>query len=69
MKAAEFRYGWQDDKERMGATDDWDGAWVFVATATSGLSASTKPHEKEAIWRPFGDWVQQRRSERRTVET
>lgn len=64
MKRAEFKYGWQDAKQRMGKTTDWKGAWVFVATATSGLSASTKPHEKEAIWKPFGEWVQQRRQHR-----
>jgi TDG/mug DNA glycosylase family protein len=37
---------------------------VFVASSTSGLSASTKPHEKEAIWKPFGEWVKARRMER-----
>ncbi|KXT15189.1 hypothetical protein AC579_3943 [Pseudocercospora musae] len=60
----EFRYGWQDEKERIGRTDDWPGAVVFVATATSGLAANLRPHEKEAIWKPFGDWVKQRRRER-----
>jgi hypothetical protein len=35
-----------------------------VSSSTSGLSASTKPHEKEAIWKPFGEWVQTRRKER-----
>ncbi|EKG18181.1 Uracil-DNA glycosylase-like protein [Macrophomina phaseolina MS6] len=71
---ADFKYGWQDEKENMGkpelgsAADGrenvWQGARVFVATATSGLAASTKPAEKEAIWRPFGQWVKQRREER-----
>ena len=28
------------------------------------MSASLRPHEKEAIWRPFGEWVQSRRRER-----
>lgn len=64
IKKEEFHYGWQDDRERMGKCDDWDGARVFVASSTSGLSASTKPHEKEAIWKPFGEWVQMRRKER-----
>jgi TDG/mug DNA glycosylase family protein len=45
--------------------EEWEGARVFVTTSTSGLSASTKPAEKEAIWRPFGQWVKQRREERR----
>ena len=66
IKKDEFRYGWQDAKERMGKEGEWQGAWVFVATATSGLAASLKPHEKEAIWKPFGEWVQQRRIERKT---
>jgi hypothetical protein len=48
----------------MGVCEGWEGARVFVATSTSGLSASTKPAEKEAIWRPFGEWVQMRRRER-----
>lgn len=64
MRKGEFRYGWQDEGERMGVCEGWDGARVFVSTSTSGLSASTKPHEKEAIWRPFGEWVQMRRRER-----
>jgi TDG/mug DNA glycosylase family protein len=67
IKKSEFSYGWQDERERMGKTTDWEGAWVFVATATSGLSASTKPHEKEAIWKPFGEWVVKRRKERENV--
>ncbi|KAF2024186.1 DNA glycosylase [Setomelanomma holmii] len=44
--------------------DEWKGSRVFVATSTSGLAASLKPAEKEAIWRPFGEWVQRRRKER-----
>ena len=64
IKKDEFRYGWQDEKERMGKSDDYDGAWVFVASSTSGLSASLRPHEKEAIWKPFGEWVKNRRTQR-----
>lgn len=76
----EFKYGWQDEKHNMGLVeggdlkadegsedDTWQGAKVFVATSTSGLSASLKPAEKEAIWKPFGDWVNERRSERKTA--
>ena len=65
IKKDEFHYGWQSAKERLGAEGDWPGAWVFVATATSGLAANLKPHEKEAIWKPFGEWVQKRRKERK----
>jgi mismatch-specific thymine-DNA glycosylase len=64
IKKDQFHYGWQDDLERMGKCDDWEGARIFVSSSTSGLSASTKPHEKEAIWKPFGEWVQARRKER-----
>jgi mismatch-specific thymine-DNA glycosylase len=74
----EFRYGWQEERHNMGLLEvdgedevegnGWPGARVFVATSTSGLSASLKPHEKEAIWKPFGEWVQQRREERKIKE-
>ncbi|KZF24240.1 DNA glycosylase [Xylona heveae TC161] len=43
---------------------DWNGAKVFVATSTSGLAASLRPHEKEAIWKPLGEWAIKRRKER-----
>lgn len=75
----EFRYGWQDERHNMGLLevdgedemedDKWTGARVFVATSTSGLSASLKPHEKEAIWEPFGEWVKQRRDERKNKQS
>ncbi|KIV98590.1 uncharacterized protein PV09_09618 [Verruconis gallopava] len=71
---AEFKFGWQDPKHNMGRltieddNDDGDKAWagakVFVATSSSGLDASTKPVQKEAIWAPLGQWVQKRRRER-----
>ncbi|KAK6431239.1 uracil DNA N-glycosylase Thp1 [Oleoguttula sp. CCFEE 5521] len=64
LKKGEFEYGWQAQRERMGVCEGWEGARVFVSSSTSGLSASTKPVEKVAIWKPFGEWVQQRRRER-----
>lgn len=71
----EFKYGWQDEKDNMGKSREgeedldadgnvWKGSRVFVTTSTSGLAASLKPAEKEAIWKPFGKWVQKRRDER-----
>jgi mismatch-specific thymine-DNA glycosylase len=74
-KASEFKYGWQDEKYNMGKGEGenelidndenpWKGSRVFVTTSTSGLAANTKPAEKEAIWKPFGEWVQKRRLER-----
>ena len=68
LRKEEFRWGWQDDAENMGIEGGWAGSRVFVASSTSGLSASLKPPEKEAIWKPFGEWVQQRRKERATVK-
>jgi mismatch-specific thymine-DNA glycosylase len=75
MAKTEFKYGWQDEKHNMGKSrngqeesnengDIWKGAKVFVTTSTSGLAANLKPAEKEAIWKPFGDWVQRRRLDR-----
>ncbi|OJD35767.1 mismatch-specific thymine-dna glycosylate [Diplodia corticola] len=77
---AEFKYGWQDERENIGrpkpgsvaddkGADVWQGARVYVATATSGLAASTTPAEKEAIWRPFGQWVKERREQRSTTSS
>ena len=73
MRKGEFRYGWQDEGENMGVVkvegeagrdDEWGGARVFVATTTSGLAAGMRPAEKEAVWRPLGEWVRKRRKER-----
>ncbi|KAL8940733.1 MAG: hypothetical protein Q9216_002651 [Gyalolechia sp. 2 TL-2023] len=68
----QFRYGWQEDSERMGAVagpgDIRPGARVFVATTTSGLAAGMRPHEKEEVWRKLGEWVEKRRRERTDKE-
>lgn len=67
IRKDEFRYGWQDEEMNMGSVEGdeaWKGSRVFVTTSTSGLAANLKPAEKEAIWRPFGEWVQKRREER-----
>lgn len=61
----DFKYGWQDDTENMGAIEgEWPGARVFVASSTSGLAASLSPQEKERIWAELGAWVKMRRAER-----
>ncbi|MCJ1378899.1 hypothetical protein MMC17_001998 [Xylographa soralifera] len=62
IKKEEFRWGWQD--ERFAAEEGWSGARIFVATSTSGLAASMRPAEKEAVWRGLGEWVVARRAER-----
>ena len=73
---SDFKYGWQNEEHNMGKCAEdgeqeldangnvWKGSRVFVTTSTSGLAASLKPAEKEAIWKPFGEWVQKRRAER-----
>ena len=71
IRKEEFRYGWQDDSEKFGASNEgdgcWDGAKVFVATTTSGLAAGMTLPEKEAVWRRLGEWVERRRLERVTL--
>lgn len=68
MKKGEFNYGWQPEKMWLGRTYnrkekklEWIGARTFVATTTSGLAASTSPEQKTEIWKPLGNWVQERR--------
>jgi len=63
IKKEEFCYGWQSHDEDMGRCDGWTGAKVFVATSTSGQAASMRPEEKERIWKPLGEWVEQRRKD------
>ncbi|GAB7349726.1 hypothetical protein MBLNU459_g0462t1 [Dothideomycetes sp. NU459] len=53
-----------EDEHANSDEKHWKGAKVYVTTSTSGLSASLKPAEKEAIWRPFGEWVKERRAQR-----
>ncbi|KAH8813210.1 mismatch-specific thymine-DNA glycosylate [Xylogone sp. PMI_703] len=73
IRKEEFRYGWQSEEEdfidtRGRGEVKKEGkrrlGMVFVATSTSGLAASLLPHEKEAIWRELGAWVERRREER-----
>ncbi|KAK2024260.1 DNA glycosylase, partial [Colletotrichum zoysiae] len=71
IRKEEFRYGWQDEGENMGAVvadkgeeTAWAGARVFVATSTSGLAATLRPAEKEKIWKELGEWCERRRAER-----
>lgn len=72
IRKEEFRYGYQDELERMGKVkngeDSFAGARVYVLTTTSGLAASMKIDEKRAIWRGLGEWVEKRRRERAEVE-
>lgn len=68
IRKDEFKYGWQDDGERMGRVrsgeEKWAGARAFVATTTSGLAASMTLAEKQEIWRGLGEWVEMRRTQR-----
>jgi thymine-DNA glycosylase len=70
LKKEGFKWGWQDEENWLGrraedgdGTPSWPGARTFVATSTSGLSASMKPHEKLEVWRPLGTWFDERRRE------
>ncbi|KAL9053690.1 MAG: hypothetical protein Q9162_004641, partial [Coniocarpon cinnabarinum] len=68
VEEAETRGNEEEGKhEDSEDTEKWNGACTFVAASTSGASASLKPAEKEAIWRPLGEWVQLRRRERATA--
>ncbi|KAB5566977.1 hydrolase-like protein [Coniochaeta sp. 2T2.1] len=51
-----------------GTPGEWEGSRVFVTCSTSGLAATLRPPEKEAIFRELGDWVERRREERRVAE-
>ncbi|KAL4733629.1 uracil-DNA glycosylase-like protein [Aspergillus similis] len=62
IRKEEFRYGWQDEGENMGRSEDWEGAPVFVATTTSGLAAGMSYPEKQAIWNELGRWVVSKRA-------
>ncbi|ELR05892.1 hypothetical protein VC83_06438 [Pseudogymnoascus destructans] len=74
IKKEEFRYGWQDESEALGKSNDlkeegeeaevWKGARVFVATTTSGLATNPTQAEKERIWRELGGWAEKRRREK-----
>lgn len=71
LKKDKFKWGWQDEEAWLGRVEDgdgqvtWPGARTFVATSTSGLSASMRPHEKLAVWRPLGEWFTERRGRQR----
>lgn len=56
-----------DHKDKKGRVE-WKGARIFVATTTSGLAATLRPAEKEAVWKPLGDWVKGRREDREAAE-
>jgi TDG/mug DNA glycosylase family protein len=63
----------QREEEREDGVDygdggAWLGAKVFVASSTSGLAATLRPAEKEAIWRELGVWVERRREERKLAD-
>jgi TDG/mug DNA glycosylase family protein len=51
-----------------GPDGEWRGSRVFVSCSTSGLAATLRPPEKEAIFRELGAWVEKRREERKNAE-
>jgi len=72
LEKGQFQYGWQDERLWLGqsvadeqtGTEAWKGARTFVSSTTSGLAASTTPAQKLAIWKPLGDWIIGKRSEK-----
>ncbi|KAJ3333687.1 hypothetical protein HDU76_005161 [Blyttiomyces sp. JEL0837] len=57
-----FKFGWQDGFV-LGASEEWEGAKVFVTPSTSGLCAGYSPEFKSSVWDELGRWVQTRRAE------
>lgn len=66
IRKEEFHYGWQDSF-RMGTRkgSDWEGARIFVATTTSGVSTNFSFEERTEIWKQLGEWVRRQREERK----
>lgn len=69
LKAADFKYGWQEEELWLGrkvvdGNLESMGSRTFVTTTTSGLAASMTPDQKLAIWKPLGDWVKDKRTEK-----
>lgn len=54
----------EDEDETDIEQQPYPGARIFVASSTSGLAATLKPSEKEAIWKELGDWCVKRRQQR-----
>ncbi|KAF3930707.1 hypothetical protein ABW19_dt0208837 [Dactylella cylindrospora] len=63
---AQFKFGWQDEKENMGVDkkNGYPGAKVYVVTSTSGLVAGYSMEYKIQLWKELGDWANKRRAER-----
>ncbi|KAG5513751.1 hypothetical protein PMAC_000789 [Pneumocystis sp. 'macacae'] len=57
-----FEWGWQP--ERMGVSENYEGALVYVVPSTSGRAASYSKEMKEKCWNIFGEWVAKKRKER-----
>lgn len=67
LKANVFKYGWQDEELWLGRTVNENGSLssagsrTYVTTTTSGLAAGMTPAQKLEIWKPLGDWFQDKR--------
>ncbi|KAF3908431.1 hypothetical protein ABW21_db0201885 [Orbilia brochopaga] len=66
MTKAQFKFGWQDEKENMGVDkkNGYPGARIYVVVSTSGLAATYSMDYKIQLWKELGDWVNKRRAER-----
>ncbi|QSL64992.1 hypothetical protein MERGE_002296 [Pneumocystis wakefieldiae] len=61
-----FEWGWQP--QRVGASENYEGALVYVVPSTSGRAASYSKEMKEHYWNILGEWVALKRKERLNLD-
>ncbi|EMR10167.1 hypothetical protein PNEG_01441 [Pneumocystis murina B123] len=61
-----FEWGWQP--QRVGASENYEGALVYVVPSTSGRAASYSRKMKEHYWNILGEWVALKRKERQNLD-
>lgn len=57
-----FEWGWQPEK--IGTSENFEGALIYVVPSTSGRAATYSRKMKEDCWNTLGEWVIQKRKER-----
>ncbi|KAG5439484.1 hypothetical protein PCANB_002058 [Pneumocystis canis] len=62
-----FKWGWQPEK--MGTSENYEGALIYVVPSTSGRVASYSKEMKENCWNILGQWVISKRKERCKLNT
>ncbi|KTW29841.1 hypothetical protein T552_01045 [Pneumocystis carinii B80] len=61
-----FKWGWQP--QRVGKSENYEGALVYVVPSTSGREASYSREMKEHYWNILGEWVELKRKERQNLD-